>query len=471
VSGTAASFPKAVRAALNDGRLQSALQHLKEGFQVKRAKAFAALPDAEGLREQGRAIRESALSRLDALLLQFEDRVQSRGGRVHWARDAAEARAIVTAILKERGAKLVTKGKSMVTEEIELNPYLIENGITPVETDLGEYIIQLRDERPSHIVAPAFHLRRDDVEKSFREAHSALPTERKLDDRPALVAEARAVLRRNFEAADAGITGANILIAETGTAMIVTNEGNGDLTRLLPKTHIVVTTIDRIVPTLNDAAILLRLLTRSATGQEITSYVSLMSGPKRDSDADGPESFHVVLLDNGRGAILGSPVREVLHCIRCGACMNHCPVYSAIGGHAYGAVYPGPLGAALDPGLYGLAAMADIPNASSFCGRCEAVCPVKIPLTRLMRHWRTVAFARGISTGGFTAGLKLWAAFAKRPALYRMAAAIAARALRAAGRNGRVRKFPLLSGWFFARDLARPAPASFQTLWHRRRRS
>jgi L-lactate dehydrogenase complex protein LldF len=466
----AAAFPKAARTALADARLQSALRHLKEGFQVKRAKAFASLPDAEGLREQGRAIRESALSRLDELLLEFEARVQSRGGHVHWARDAGEARGIVTAILKERNARLVTKGKSMVTEEIALNPHLVKNGIAPVETDLGEYIIQLRDERPSHIVAPAFHLKREDVEKSFRENHRALAPERSLDSRSALVAEARAVLRRKFESADAGITGANLLVAETGTAIIVTNEGNGDLTRLLPKAHIVVTTIDRVVATLDDAAILLRLLTRSATGQEITSYVSLVSGPKRAGDADGPESFHVVLLDNGRSAILASPAREVLHCIRCGACMNHCPVYGAIGGHAYGAVYPGPLGAALDPGLYGVEAMADLPNASSFCGRCETVCPVKIPLTRLMRHWRNVAFARGISQRGFVAGLRLWAALAKRPKLYRTASVLAGYVLRTAAREGRVRKFPVLTGWFVARDLPRPAPASFQALWRKRRR-
>jgi L-lactate dehydrogenase complex protein LldF len=464
------AFPEAARAALKNARLQSALTHLKEGFQVRRANAFAALSDPEALREQGRAIRQSALSRLDELLLQFESAVQASGGLVQWARDAEEARQIVTRILKDAGAKRVTKGKSMVTEEIELNAHLAKNGIVPIETDLGEYIIQLRGEKPSHIVAPAFHLKRDDVEASFRQNHQTLPAERRLDDRPALVAEARAMLRRNFESADAGITGANMLVAETGTAIIVTNEGNGDLTRLLPKTHIVMTTIDRIVPRLDDAAALLRLLTRSATGQEITSYVSLMSGPKRAGDADGPENFHVVLLDNGRSAILGSPVREVLHCIRCGACMNHCPVYGAVGGHAYGAVYPGPLGAALDPGLYGIDAMVHLPNASSFCGRCESVCPVKIPLTGIMRHWRNVAFTRGLASSWFGRGLKLWAAAARHPALYRFGAAVATRVLRSASRGGRIRKLPILSGWFAARDLAAPAPESFQTLWRKTKR-
>jgi L-lactate dehydrogenase complex protein LldF len=285
-----------------------------------------------------------------------------------------------------------------------------------------------------------------------------------------LVAEARAVLRQHFESADAGITGANFLVAETGTAIIVTNEGNGDLTRLLPRTHIVVAGIEKIVPRLEDASILLRLLTRSATGQEITSYVSFMSGPKRAGDADGPEDFHVVLLDNGRSALLASPAREVLHCIRCGACMNHCPVYGAIGGHAYGATYPGPLGAALDPGLDGLAKTFHLPNASSFCGRCESVCPVKIPLTRIMRHWRNESFARGIPSPTFNAGLKLWTWVALRPSLYGMATRAAAKVMRRiAGRQKGLRSLPVLPGWFAARDLAKPAAESFQSQWKKRR--
>ena len=468
----ARDFPNAARAALRDARLQGALAHFKEGFQVKRAAAFAGFPiPFESLREQGRAIRNSALSQLGTLLLQFEAQVEAAGGHVHWARDAGEAREIVTRILKECGARNVTKGKSMVTEEIELNTHLAAHGITPIETDLGEYIIQLRGEKPSHIVAPAFHLQRGDVEESFREAHDTLPPARRLDDRPALVAEARAVLRQHFEAADAGITGANFLVAETGTAIIVTNEGNGDLTRLLPRTHIVVTGIEKMVPRLGDASILLRLLTRSATGQEITSYVSFMSGPKRANDADGPENFHVVLLDNGRAALLGSPAQDVLQCIRCGACMNHCPVYGAIGGHAYGATYPGPLGAALDPGLDGLPKTYHLPNASSFCGRCETVCPVKIPLTRIMRHWRNEGFARGIPSSSFGIGLKLWSWMARRPQLYRRGTGIAARMMRLiAGKNARLRSLPVLSGWFVTRDLAKPAATSFQSQWQSRRR-
>jgi L-lactate dehydrogenase complex protein LldF len=468
----AADFPKAASAALRDPRLQQSLTHLKDGFQVKRAAAVAASPvPFEQLREKGREIRAAALARLPDLLLEFEQRVIAAGGHVHWAADAAAARNIVTQILKSRGARTVTKGKSMATEEIELNPHLAAEGITPIETDLGEYIIQLRHERPSHIVAPAFHLRRTDVEASFRKEHQWLPRERSLEDRPRLVAEARAVLRSRFEAADAGITGANFLVAESGSAIIVTNEGNGDLTRLLPRTHIVVAGIEKIVPTLADASILLRLLTRSATGQEITAYVSIMSGPRREQDADGPDQFHVVLLDNGRSALLNSPAAEVLQCIRCGACMNHCPVYGTIGGHAYGAVYPGPLGAALDPALDGLAQTYHLPNASSFCGRCEQVCPVKIPLTRIMRYWRDAAFEKGIGSRSLSFGLKAWAAVARFPALYRIAAAVAARFLLRRADNhpllGQSRIFP---GWFSVRDLAKPAAHSFQSQWRKKQR-
>jgi L-lactate dehydrogenase complex protein LldF len=464
-------FSRAASAALRDSRLQSALLHLKEGFQVKRADAFAQLSDPESLREAARAIRAHALSHLGELLVQFDARVHENGGYVHWARDAAEAREIIGEILRKDGARTVTKGKSMVSEEIELNADLERRGIVPIETDLGEYIIQLRNERPSHIVAPAFHLHRSQVEENFRATHRHLDADRPLDSRPALVAEARAVMRRHFEAADAGITGANFLVAETGTAIIVTNEGNGDLTRLLPKTHIVVTSIEKVVPSLSDVSILLRLLTRSATGQEITSYVSLMSGPKRSGDADGPQAFHVVLVDNGRSALLNSPAREILQCIRCGACLNHCPVYGVIGGHAYGAVYPGPLGAALDPGLDGIASTYDLPNASSFCGRCDSVCPVKIPLTKIMRYWRNEAFAHGLPSGWFNFGLSWWGVFARRPRLYRVAAGVAAHILRlAAGSSGRIRSFPMLRGWFSARDLPKPARKSFQTQWRAARR-
>jgi L-lactate dehydrogenase complex protein LldF len=466
VSGGANAFPREAREALGDVRLQTALANLKRGFQVKRAHALELLDDPARLREAGAAIRTNALARLPELLEEFERNVTAKGGQVHWARDAREARTLVGTILKEANATTVTKGKSMVTEEIALNSYLEEQGITPVETDLGEYIIQLRREPPSHIVAPAFHLRKEDVESSFRDAHKALSPGRNLTERASLAAEARGILREKFLSADAGITGANFLIAETGSAVIVTNEGNGDLTRLLPPLHIVVTGIEKVVGTPDEASTLLRLLTRSATGQAITSYVTFASGPHHNGDADGPRAFHVVLVDNGRSEILGGPAHEVLKCIRCGACLNHCPVYGVVGGHAYGAVYPGPIGAALDPALEGIAQTHHLPDASSFCGRCEEVCPVKIPLTRIMRHWRFEAFENGLSGRGMRRGLKIWAWFARSPARYRFASrAAAAIAGILAGRRAKLNSLPYLRGWFGTRDLAVPAKQSFQAQW------
>jgi L-lactate dehydrogenase complex protein LldF len=463
-------FREEAKDALSDPNLKLALGRIKTHFQLGRNYAVSLYPDFEGLREQGRAIRDFALSRLDTLLETFEKKVVERGGHVHWARDAAEAREIVLAILKNADAKTVTKGKSMVTEEIELNPFLEANGIVPIETDLGEYIIQLRREPPSHIIAPAFHLNKEDVADTFRKSHSSLDPARNLDERTSLVAEARTMLRADFERADAGITGANFLAADEGAAIIVTNEGNGDLTRLLPRTHIVVTGIEKVVPDLDDVAVLLRLLTRSATGQAISSYVSVMSGPRRAGENDGPEQFHVVLVDNGRSRLIGTEAEDVLRCIRCSACLNHCPVYGAVGGHAYGATYPGPIGAVLNPELIGIAAAHHHPNASTFCGRCAEVCPVKIPLPKIMRYWRAREYASGLAPKTMTYGLSLWAYAAKRPALYRRLASIAARTLRALGsRKGRVRALPAMYGWFIARDLPAPQGKTFHDLWKARK--
>ncbi|MBV9330226.1 MAG: lactate utilization protein, partial [Alphaproteobacteria bacterium] len=381
------AFKLASRAALADASLKPALARLKTHFAIGRARAISRFGDFEAMRDAGRDIRDHAIANLDRLLETFEAAVVARGGHVHWARDAEEARAAVLSILRETGAKSVTKGKSMVSEEIALNPFLAANGIRPVETDLGEYIIQLRGEPPSHIIAPAFHLSKEQVAETFRGAHTALDAARVLDERSALVAEARAMLRAEFEGADAGITGANFLAAEEGAAVIVTNEGNGDLTRLIPKTHIVLTGIEKVVRDLSDVAVLLRLLTRSATGQEISSYVSVMTAPLGRA-GDGPKNFHVVLVDNGRAKLLGTEAQEVLRCIRCSACLNHCPIYGAVGGHAYGATYSGPIGAALNPGVLGIARASHHANASTFCGRCAEVCPVKIPLPKIMRYWR-----------------------------------------------------------------------------------
>jgi L-lactate dehydrogenase complex protein LldF len=462
-------FPQSAHNALGDMGLKSALARLKTHFALRRLESIERFGDFETLREAGRVVRDYALSNMDTLLETFERNVVARGGKVHWARDAAEARLAVLSILRETGAKTVTKGKSMVTEEIALNPFLEANGITPIETDLGEYIIQLRKEPPSHIIAPAFHLHKEQVADTFREAHTTLDPGRPLTERNALVAEARTMLRTAFETADAGITGANFLSAADGAAIIVTNEGNGDLTRLLPRTHIVVTGIEKIVGNMEDVSVLLRLLTRSATGQDITSYVSVMAGPRAREDASGPTGFHIVLVDNGRSRLMGTPAQEVLRCIRCSACLNHCPIYGAVGGHAYGATYPGPIGAALNPGTMGIEAAHHHPNASTFCGRCAEVCPVKIPLPTIMRYWRAREYAQGLAPKAATLGLGLWAFFAKRPALYRLATRIAGRFLKtAAGRRGVVRALPLMNGWFAVRDLPAPQGRTFQDLWRDR---
>lgn len=463
-------FREAGDAALHDPSLRIALSRLKTHFALNRTLAVERYAgDWEALREQGRAIRDYALTHLDALLEQFERNVIARGGKVHWARDAAEARTLVLDILRDGGARTVTKGKSMVSEEIGLNPFLEANSIAPVETDLGEYIVQLRREPPSHIIAPAFHLNKEQVATTFREAHGQLDPDRLLVERTELISEARRVLRARFERADAGITGANFLTAEDGAAVLVTNEGNGDLTRLLPKTHIVLTGIEKVVANLEHAAVLLRLLTRSATGQDISSYVTIMSGPRRNDETDGPVNFHVVLLDNGRSRLIGTEAEDVLRCIRCAACLNHCPVYAAVGGHAYGTTYMGPIGAALNPGLMGVGAAHHHPNASTFCGRCAEVCPVKIPLPKIMRYWRAREYAEGLAPKTMTLGLGAWAFFAKHPALYRVAARLVARALRLISTRGRVHALPLMRNWFAVRDFPAPEGHTFQSLWAKRR--
>jgi L-lactate dehydrogenase complex protein LldF len=426
------------------------------------------LPEFDRLRDQSRDIKDHTLAHLDLYLAAFEEKVEAAGGHVHWAKDAEHACTIVTGLCRKYNVGLVTKSKSMISEEIALNDALEETGIEVVETDLGEYIIQLRKEPPSHIIAPAIHLNRDQIEADFRKKHDHLPKDRVFAENADLVAEARLELRDKFLNADAGITGANFLVAQTGSVVIVTNEGNADLTQTIAPVHIVIASIEKMVPTLEDATTILRVLARSATGQDFSSYTTVTTGPKRAGDPDGPEHFHIVLLDNGRSNMLGTEFQDMLRCIRCGACMNHCPVYGAIGGHAYGWVYPGPMGAVLTPALIGIDQAGSLPNASTFCGRCEAVCPMHIELPRMMRHWREREFERHLSPNTTRYGLAAWRFVASRPKLYHILARVFAAIMkRIAGKSGRLRFLPLARGWTKYRDFPAPEGDSFQALWRK----
>ena len=463
---TSHAFTAGARHALADADLQRALGMLKTGFRAKRRVAAERLPEFDTLRDVARDLKDHTLDNLDLYLERFESRVTERGGKVHWCRDAASARRTVLAICQAAGARTVIKSKSMVTEEIALNDFLAGRGVEPVETDLGEYIIQLRKEPPSHIIAPAIHLNRGHVADAFKAAHGELPADRPLTEPRQLLDEARAVLRQRFLAADVGITGANLLVAETGSVVVVTNEGNADLTQTLPRVHVVVTGIEKVVPTMEDAFTVLRLLARSATGQEFSAYTTVVAGPRRPDDRDGPEEFHVVLLDNGRSDMLGGEFQDMLRCIRCAACINHCPIYGATGGHAYGSVYPGPMGSVLTPALAGLAEARDLPNASTLCGRCEAVCPMRIPLPKMLRHWREREFERHLQPARARVALRAWAWLARHPRLYRLATGAASAGLGWLGRRrGRIAALPLAGGWTASRDLPAPEGGTFLGQW------
>ena len=464
------SFKENAREAIVDESLQNALTMLNTGMIPKRRDAVKNLPEFEKLSERGRELKDHFLTNLDFYLERFERNCRAAGGRVHWCSTGDEARAAVLEICRSVDAKSVTKGKSMIAEEIHLNEFLEQNGIEPVETDLGEYIIQLAEEPPSHIIGPAIHKTKDQVSDLFLQHHAKLGRTERQTEPPKMVNEARQILREKYFKAEVGITGANYLIAETGSSIIVTNEGNGDLTQTLPKIHIVVASLEKVVPTLEDMTTFLRLLARSATGQDFSAYTTISTGPRRVGDVDGPEEYHVILLDNGRSEMLGSEMREMLQCIRCGACMNHCPVYQTVGGHSYGTVYVGPMGAALSPALLDVSSTRHLPCASTLCGRCEEVCPVSIPLPRLLRQWRNKAFEAGDVPKLERWGVAVWAYFAKRPWIYGLGARLSMRGLAFLGRErGRLANFWLARGWTDGRDLPAPEGNTFQELWRSRR--
>ena len=460
-------FQERARQALSDVSLQRAMAKARGGFVDHRRDAVDALPEFDAIRDAARDIKDHVLANLDGYLELYEQKVVENGGQVHWARDADEACRIVAKICKDAEAKTVTKGKSMVSEEIHLNPVLEAAGMTVVETDLGEYIVQLAGETPSHIIAPAVHKTREQITDLFHEHHSPLGYTDRVTQREALVNEARSVLRERFVAADVGITGANFLVAETGANVIVTNEGNGALTSCLPRVHIVTAGIEKVIPSLDDLSVLLRVLARSATGQEFSAYTSLYSGPRRTDEIEGPEAYHVVLLDNGRSRLLGGQYQPMLRCIRCGACLNHCPVYGAIGGHAYGWVYSGPMGSVLTPLLNGFDQAMDLPNACTLNGRCKEVCPVRIPLSDLLLKHRLEQHDRRLNTifGRFL--LSAWAWLARRPRLYQGVMALPLWLMHRLGkRRGVLSRLPGLGGWTDSRDFPIPARRSFLRQWH-----
>src|SRR5919106_1778283 len=382
---TSETFAENAKAALNDVQLRGALRHATTMFGRRRREAAASLSNWEELRSEARAIKDEVLLHLDEYLEAFVREAERRGAKVHWAVDAAQANEIICGLTVERRARNVVKSKSMTTEEIHLNAALERAGMRVVETDLGEYIIQLAGETPSHIIAPAIHKTKRQVAELFTAELGIPPT----DDIGQLTSTARSTLRQWFASADVGISGVNFGIAETGTIVIVENEGNIRLTTSLPRTHIAVMGIEKLLPRFDDLEVFLKLLPRSGTGQRLTTYQSYITGTKCNADDEGPDELHIVILDNGRSRMLAHPVtRQSLACIRCGACLNACPVYQQIGGHAYGSVYPGPIGAVITPQLVGLEKAAQLPYASSLCGACREVCPVKIDIPELLLHLR-----------------------------------------------------------------------------------
>ncbi|MFN9480179.1 MAG: LutB/LldF family L-lactate oxidation iron-sulfur protein [Betaproteobacteria bacterium] len=453
---------------LADTRLRKNLTKLSDKFVNARAQAVSELDDFEAVRNAAVERRNRALEHLDVWLETFERNARARGAAVLYAETYADAARLIVEIARKHEVRRVIKSKSMVSEEIDLNGALTAAGVQSVETDLGEYILQINDnEAPSHIIAPVIHKDKDEISDLFARTHKA-PRKEEITE---LTGEARKVLRGHFVTADMGITGANFLIAETGSVAVVTNEGNEGMCTILPRLHVVLAGIEKVLPTLEDAATLMRLLPRSATGQQISNYFSLLSGTRAAGEPDGPEHMYYVLLDGGRSGLLGGEFQEMLRCIRCGACMNHCPVYQTIGGHAYGWVYPGPMGSVLTPSYVGLDQAIDLPHAATLCGQCSVVCPVKIPLPELLRKLRIKQVERGLRPWVERAALAAWGYAARRPSLYRAGSRVAARALKwMGGDKGRIKSLPIGKGWTDGRDFPAPTGKTFHELYRERRR-
>jgi L-lactate dehydrogenase complex protein LldF len=460
-------FGQRVEEALADPVLKIAVERTAGTAEAKRAIAVDAFPDFEAARTRAAAIKDHVVANLGHYLRQFEANAQAAGAIVHWARTAEEACEIVIGICRKAGARSVARSKSMLGEEIGLPHALAEAGIERIETDLAEHIIQLAGERPSHIVWPAMHKTREQVSALFRARHREPHPEETI---AAMAESARRHLRSEMLGADVGISGANFLLADTGSVCTVTNEGNAELSVVPPRVHIVTAGIEKIVPSMPHAIHMLRMLARSATGATLTQYTTFYTGPKRAGDLDGPEEMHIVLVDNGRAAMRENGLAEMLRCIRCGACMNHCVVFRQIGGHAYGGTYPGPMGAVLTPAFDGLSANRDLVHACTMNGKCQEVCPVKIPLPTLLRGWREKSWREGLEPQTVRRGLALWRWAVQHPRLYRIGSALAVRAMRLRAKAGWIDRLPLAGAWTRHRGLPEPEASTFMEQYARGRR-
>jgi L-lactate dehydrogenase complex protein LldF len=456
-------FPEAAREAVNDTQLRRNLGKATSTIRAKRASVVDEVPDWAQLRLAGAAIKDDVLANLDSYLVQLEERVTARGGTVHWARDANDANRVVTDLVRRTGARDVVKVKSMATQEIGLNEALAAAGISAWETDLAELIVQLGDDQPSHILVPAIHRNRAEIREIFARAMPGVDPD--LSDDPRALAEAaRRHLRRKFLSAEVAISGANFAVAETGTLCVVESEGNGRMCLTLPRTLITVMGIEKLVPTWRDMEVYLQLLPRSSTGERMNPYTSMWTGV---TPGDGPQEFHLVLIDNGRTATLADPKgRSALRCIRCSACLNVCPVYERTGGHAYGSVYPGPIGAVLSPQMTGVKDNPSLPYASTLCGACFDVCPVAIDIPTMLVHLRERVVDEDVPGHRGEAAAMAAAAWSMRSPGRWGAALRAGRLGRAISRRGRIRAMPWpLSKWTGTRDLPAPPEQTFRDWW------
>ncbi|MFY0677770.1 MAG: lactate utilization protein [Neptuniibacter sp.] len=452
------NFEQNVSEALSQPNLKAVIRRTTDKAEAKRAEAIANFPGFENARLQGQKVKDHTIKYMAHYLAEFEKNAKAQGAIIHWASTAEEASRMVLDICRKHEAKRVTRSKSMLGEEIGLSHALDNADIDRVETDLAEHIIQLAGDPPSHIVWPAMHRSREDVIKLFREHHKDPTYSEEIIE---LVRSARRDLRTKFLTADIGISGSNFLLADSGSTCTVTNEGNAELTTTPPKVHIVTAGIEKLVPSMAHAVPLLRLLTRSATGGEITQYITFHNGPKRQNDTDGPEEYHIVLVDNGRTKMLSEGMEEMLRCIRCGACMNHCVVYKHIGGHAYGSVYPGPMGSVLTPHLNSLKVANKQTHACTLNGRCEEVCPVKIPLPKLLRSLRARSWEKKYEPLTNRFFVRAYVFMAKRPALFQLSSSFGVIFMKLFSKNGWIRSMPMTKGWTRNRDLIEPSSQTF----------